>query len=246
MSKQCTCGRSKSYPFCDNTHAQPATPVIQTINPHSFSYFNKKDSAENVAVQIPKFVSKDFSKNLIDNFEQDELWQDVGFYKAKNLFHIDFGTNQELSGLWEDLVSTIKRAVEIVFKDKVLNTGLYIQKWPEGSYGVKHNDMYNFDGSIGNLTSRIATTLFLHSPFTGGNLEFPDHDINIEPKMGSLYLFKGGPENEHQISEVLSGTRYTVIAFWDFESSTYTDEEIIGMQDSKKRWEIYMKTGEGL
>lgn len=246
MSKQCTCGRSQSYPFCDNTHAQPSHPVIQTINPHAFSYFNKKDSQENIAVQVPKFISKGMSKDLIDVFEKDELWQDVGFHKASNLFHIDFVDNKDLANLWEELVSTIKRATEIIFKDKVINTGLYIQKWPEGSYGIKHNDMYNFDGSIGNLTSRIATTLFLYSPFTGGNLEFPDHELVIEPKMGSLYLFKGGPENEHQISEILSGLRYTVIAFWDFESSTYTDEELKGMEDSKKKWENYMKTGEGL
>lgn len=245
MSKQCTCGRSKSYPFCDNTHSQPSGPVIQTINPHAFMYFNKDQSEDKKIVQISRFVSKSFSEDLMDVFEKDNLWQDVGFHKAKNLFHIEF-EDKDLSDNWNILIDTIKRAVETIFKSKVVNSGLYIQKWPEGSYGIRHNDTYNFDGSIGNLTSKIATTLFLHSPFTGGKLEFPDHEIVIEPKLGSLYTFQGGPENEHQISEVTSGLRYTVIAFWDFEDSIYTEEEVKAMNESKAKWENYMKTGEGL
>lgn len=253
MSKQCTCGRSEAYPFCDNTHTQPASPVIKTINPHTFTYFKNEEIdkdkfgiSQNKIVQIPRFISKSFSKQIMDIFEADSLWQDVGFHKAKNLFHIDFFSNKELESTWEELVSTIKRSVELVFGEPVSKMGIYIQKWPEGSYGIEHNDSYNFDGSIGNITSKIATTLFLYSPFTGGKLEFPEHDISIDPKAGSLYVFPGGPENQHRITEVESGLRFTVIAFWDFDSSVYTKEQLDGMQKSKERWNNYMKTGEGL
>lgn len=245
MSKQCTCGRSASYPFCDNTHKQPAGPVIQTINPHAFMYFNKDQAEDKKIVQISKFVSKPFSDRLIEVFEKDSLWQDVGFYKAKNLFHINF-EEKDLADNWETLMSTTKRAVEAVFKSKVVMSSVYIQKWPEGSYGVKHNDTYNFDGSIANLRSKIASTLFLHSPFTGGDLEFPDHDVSIQPKLGSLYTFQGGPGNEHQITKITSGLRYTVISFWDFEDANYTEEEIKAMNSSEERWKNYIKTGEGL
>lgn len=238
MSKQCVCGRSLTYPYCDGTHKTPNNfPIVQTINPQTFTYFSKDEN--NPIVQIPKFISKDFSKQLIDLFNSDDKWQGVGFHKAKNLMKVPDSADEKLSKTWEDLLDTIKRATHLVFKKEIELQQVYVQTWPKDSYGVIHNDTHNYDGTISNINYKFATILFLYSDFVGGRLEFPAHNISIDPKQGSLYLFDGGAKNEHQVTTVEDGLRYTVIAFWDIAGTEYTDEQKIQMQASKDRWADY-------
>lgn len=174
-------------------------------------------------------------------FEKQDSWSKVGFHKAETLDVSSIINGSEISEGWDKLIDTIKRSAEIVFGKSVINQTTYVQRWPEGSYGTKHNDTYNDDGTIGNISYKVASTIFLNNTFEGGRLEFPDHELSISPNYNSMYLFNGGPENEHQISMVESGVRYTIVSFWDFEDSVYTEEEINAVNKSREYWAKYVE-----
>jgi TonB family protein len=133
-----------------------------------------------------------------------------------------------------------ENAVEKAFSTKVELQVAHGRIWPKGSYGARHNDTHNFDGTLHNINYKIATTLILHSDFSGGNLEFPDQDISIKGSLGSLCIFNGGPGNEHQISIIEDGLRYTIMMFWDYDGVKYTEEELKLQKESQNRWLGYL------
>ena len=54
--------------------------------------------------------------------------------------------------------------------------------------------------------------------------------LSISPKAGSYIVFPGGVENIHGVTEITSGTRYTMVSFWDFADAEYSEER-------KAQWE---------
>lgn len=204
----------------------------------NFVYFKNENDSKIAAV--PNFINTNLSTQIINSSELLESWESVGFYNVKTLMNTSFTNSTTLSTDFKVIVDSIKNKTQELFnKDIVLKT-VYIQKWPVGSYGVKHNDTHNNDGTIGNIDYKISTILFLHSDFVGGNIEFPDQNIIIEPNKGSLYIFDGGQNNEHQVSKIESGLRYTIIGFWDFENSVYTEHELAMKLKSQEKWLKYI------
>jgi hypothetical protein len=49
-----------------------------------------------------------------------------------------------------------------------------------------------------------------------------------------LAVFDGGHGNEHEVTVVESGVRYTIGSFWDKEGMVYSEERIKEMEDELK------------
>jgi hypothetical protein len=235
MSKQCTCGRSLSYPYCDNTHAIKPR-IIENINQKTFNYL--QDENDNKVVQVSRFISKEMSEDFIKSFDETNSWENVGFINTNVLTNLIL--NDGLKDYWMKLEDAIKKTIEIIYNKKVKLQTIYVQKWNKDSEGVKHSDTHNLDGSTGNITYKVATTLFLHSDFSGGEIKFYNKDMTVEPKQGSIYIFNGGLNN-HEILKVTDGIRYTIVSFWDYEDSIYTDEQLKEMELSQQFWANYIK-----
>lgn len=235
MTKQCICGRSATYPYCDNTHSVKHR-VIKNFNAKSFKYLQNEEN--NKVVELSGFISRQMSDDLIKSFKESASWEDVGFINTKTL--MDISPNLAIHEDWNNIEESTKKAIEIIFNKKAKLQVMYVQKWNNGAEGVRHSDTYNFDKTPGNITYKIATTLFLHKDFTGGEVQFYNKEMLLNPKQGSIYVFNGGL-NEHEILKVKSGTRYTIVSFWDYEDSEYTKEEIKAMERSQESWSRYIK-----
>lgn len=210
-----------------------------------FEYFNDnldidyvKNETDSKIFEVKNIITESMSKTIIEESEKMAGWKNVGFYKARILDQID--NRPEASETFrkyiDEYLSIVKNIISLAFGKPVRLKFIYIQKWPVGSYAIKHNDMYNFDGTPLFLDCKIAANVYMHNDFTGGKLEFPDHGISINPKQGSAYIFNGGPENEHQVTEIESGDRYTIVSFFDIEGSSYTEEELYMSLKSQEKW----------
>jgi hypothetical protein len=60
----------------------------------------------------------------------------------------------------------------------------------------------------------ISSLIYLTDDFKGGNLIFNNLNIEIEPVAGSAIYFPSDEEHMHQVSELLSGTRWVSTCFW--------------------------------
>jgi hypothetical protein len=52
------------------------------------------------------------------------------------------------------------------------------------------------------------------SDYSGGNIYFPNQELNISPKTGQLIFFRGDINHPHGVSEVTSGKRYALVLFY--------------------------------
>lgn len=77
-------------------------------------------------------------------------------------------------------------------------------KWETG----KKMDLHTDDFGIPKY--HISAILYLNDDYDGGEIIFPTHDLTIKPKRGDLVMFPGNKSYPHLVSEIRTGTRYTV------------------------------------
>jgi len=181
------------------------------------------------------FISADQCKKILDYWEHSVKketlrWDPISFYDsyASNLPDDE---DKEKFGLESDfftaLQEKIKEATGICRGNPVKLVSYHAQKWVEGAYAGYHSDNTAIDSSEYNSfeRSKWACFLYLNEDFEGGALNFRDHDITIQPKVGMLVAFDGGHKNIHEVQMITKGERWTIGSFWDNEEAEYSEEK---------------------
>jgi predicted 2-oxoglutarate/Fe(II)-dependent dioxygenase YbiX len=187
------------------------------------------------------FLSNEECESIIKYFhmliEKNKIeWSPISFYEsyAMGFFHED-NDLLELglpSNYLMQLKEKVKQASEEAMGRKIKEVGFHAQKWIEGAYANFHSDNSDHDGNYNAFEkSKYAAFIYLNEDFEGGILNFKNFDISIKPKKGMLAVFDGGHENEHEVTKVTSGVRYTIGSFWDYEEAEYSKEKV-------EQWEL--------
>lgn len=112
--------------------------------------------------------------------------------------------------------SVIKKSIEEDFLCEVGEEGIgTIVRCVPGWELELHADCWSDLPTYTGYPSRdISSVLYLTDNFEGGNLVFPDLDIEIEPKAGSAIYFPSDEDHMHLVTKVESGNRSTCTGFW--------------------------------
>jgi hypothetical protein len=213
---------------------------LNKIDPETFIVYkdepNTNDKSipgvtRNRIIEIPNFIAPEAAKGLIkyfDNYSDD--WGRIDFFGLWDMKPRQDDEELEKYGLepgfFEKLIQSCQDAVKKVFEVSVVPTTLHGQKWGVGGFAVPHSDSSDLDGNLTPFqTNKYVGILYLTDDYSGGELYFPEHEIDIKAKAYSFCVFPGGIENIHGVREVTSGTRHTMISFWDFASSEYSKED---------------------
>jgi hypothetical protein len=78
-----------------------------------------------------------------------------------------------------------------------------IKAWNEGQSMGPH-----FDGQDGNKDLAFSLVAYVNDDYEGGEISFPNHNITIKPKAGSLIMFPSQEPYIHEVKPIISGTRY--------------------------------------
>ena len=78
-----------------------------------------------------------------------------------------------------------------------------IKAWNEGQSMGPH-----FDGQDGNKDLAFSLVAYINDDYEGGEISFPNHNVTIKPKAGSLIMFPSQEPYIHQVKPIVSGTRY--------------------------------------
>lgn len=78
-----------------------------------------------------------------------------------------------------------------------------IKAWNEGQSMGPH-----FDGQDGNKDLAFSLVAYVNDDYEGGEISFPNHNITIKPKAGSLIMFPSQQPYIHEVKPIISGTRY--------------------------------------
>ena len=204
---------------------------VPRLDPASFIFFKDEEIVDgkgrlgvdrNRIVEVPNFVSESMASSMVEYFKKEDRWGETAFngshgapVQAGYVKPSDFGLPDSI---FMDVNAKLEEAVSAVYNKSVTPSSIHAQKWDVGSSANPHSDNSDFDGNptegFDNL--KYVGILYLNSDYEGGDLYFPDHDISIHPNSGSMYIFSGGVENIHGVTEITRGTRYSIVSFWNF------------------------------
>lgn len=250
LEKQCTCGRSKLYPYCDNTHkikiskVRDEAPAKKVVSDSMILHLDEPEVKPgfnyNRIVEIPNFIESEEAQRLIDFLEDRAQWGHMPFYGSlgQNLRdHDHLLAKHGLSDTYfSELMDRLREKVELGFDRKVKNRIMNAQKWREGAYAVVHSDNSDYEGVSNPFEEdKFAGVLYLNDDYEGGELYFPGHKLAIKPKAYSFFFFPGGVENLHGVNKIESGVRHTIMSFWDFAEAEYS-------QEKRDRWAAEIKS----
>ena len=203
---------------------------------------------KNDIVEFFNVLSEEECNQLINYFNSDESqWQVTCFYGSRVMDpYINLNDSSHITREYLDnLRIKFKDIAFNVCKKDLKNLSLSAHKWDIGAYADHHSDNTELDGTPNAWQdNKFVTIVYLNDNYDGGNLLFKDHNLSISPKQGSVVAFDPGFHNLHGVSEIKTGTRYTMLASFDYTDSIYDrdllewrKEYSIEQEEQRKNWD---------
>ena len=108
----------------------------------------------------------------------------------------------------------IKSDFEI--NDKIYPDYLGLVKWENSDMQHPHADGQNENGDHPYHWRNFGCVLYLNDDYEGGEIYFPNQNMEIKPKPNTLVFFPGTLEYLHGVKPITNGVRYTLTSFWTF------------------------------
>lgn len=165
-------------------------------------FFDRIGSSSNNIRIVNNFISQEDAESLI---------------RLANIL-----SPQDAPGQWNEMIFSGPEVSAILdkYKEKTVNLinekfnvsshfcgGSYLVRWGIGKKMDLHVD------DLGSGENHLSAVLYLNEDYDGGSIVFPTHNLHIKPKKFELIIFPGNLNYAHEVTEVISGTRFTV-PFW--------------------------------
>jgi hypothetical protein len=123
--------------------------------------------------------------------------------------------NIEIHQLLYKYIYKMQAVIEDHFKVKVKCRGPVVVCWRPGTEQRPHADKQLNDGRPNPFPTYDLNSLFYHNDdFEGGELYYPDFDIEVTPEPGLAVFHPGDVNYLHGVKMVTSGLRYTTPSFY--------------------------------
>lgn len=187
-------------------------PTLTKLDNEIYYYENLIDNPEALLEDIN---SSDVSLLDSDMFDKWVPWtssnDDWVFGSRKLMYPEKYNSSSELI---KDTYEKIKGAISLASNDYSEHTGRHlgtqeprtIAKYDTGSFMGPHTDA----GPM----AYISGVLYLNDDYQGGELEFPNQQVEIKPSAGSMIIFPSVEPYVHNPKTVTAGDKYMVPVFW--------------------------------
>ena len=137
------------------------------------------------------------------------------------------GDPKDDESIWAitDAFLRLKHETEKFFGRGMSFTNAMYAGMPVGTKNPMHYDNHSiYDGAPNNEDeeSEWSGLVYLNTcglDFTGGEIVFPEQNLTITPKAGTIVFFEGSKEYPHEVLEVTSGYRRCLITFFAKEGN---------------------------
>ena len=240
MTKQCICGRSKSYPYCDDSHKiklkRPEEIKFEIIYPKVYIYRNLFKDIDGFLDIAKKQEKEKWEKwytfgSMLPLMEQRvsfDKFPTIEEYREKRAW----GPLSSQSALTEE-VGEIFYKVTKHYLDN--NPDVALPNYSKGSASI---NIYQNDAGISEHYAMnyhtdfvvplkenpgtkfgITTTFYLNDDYEGGEICFKinDHYISHKPQAGDVIVFPSMDPYMHGVRKSFGTERYMIRCFWEFE-----------------------------
>jgi Rps23 Pro-64 3,4-dihydroxylase Tpa1-like proline 4-hydroxylase len=115
-----------------------------------------------------------------------------------------------------DFSSSLNNEFSVYLKDYVEEYGISLSE--QEPFGLlKYGKGQKFDKHIDNgmmFVRNVSLVYYANNTYTGGEIFFDRFNLNIKPEKNQLLIFPSNYIYSHSISEVLEGTRYSIVTWY--------------------------------
>jgi hypothetical protein len=150
--------------------------------------------------QLKSFCMEKFGRDDVENLVAEGKYEITQDWDDKNLKIDMYRVSTNVSDRLLKLVHSVDKNLHVTF-------GIF-QRMQEGVELKAHTDQHT-DPSIS-----YAAVLYLNDDYADGEVFWPNKDLTLKPKPGTLVLFPGTDEYNHGVKHVGKGPiRYVMPAF---------------------------------
>lgn len=154
---------------------------------------------------------------------ESEYWKDR-VASSYTLMQIDPNIHKTI----RIMIKRLKPEVERFFNVTANATNPCVVRWLPGQLQMPHADKELHEGEDAGKPNDfpyydLGSLFYLNEDYEGGELYFPNQNIEIKPKRGAAYFFPGDMNYIHGVKEIKSGIRYTCPLFWHISSHNHGD-----------------------
>jgi len=147
---------------------------------------------------VPALVAR-YNVNELVRVEHDPL-------RSTALVSKDFIFDESVFNL-EEITQAISKIIKDRFNIKISSFSKYgVSKYPKGSKLSPHADT-----GVYNTNRLITCIMYLDTAEKGGNLTFPQVNVELNVEIGMLVCFYS--ELIHEVTEIVSGERIAIVLF---------------------------------
>jgi predicted 2-oxoglutarate/Fe(II)-dependent dioxygenase YbiX len=172
------------------------------------------------------------SELIIESIEKEtDLLSDQELWQWKRSGTISDGTNQEVrtnfsmhitknaklgnkaaKDIHNVVFNKIEKAVEWYAHNYQIPVKLYHEPYTILKYSYQQEYKAHYDGTT--QTARaVSVVIYLNDDYEGGEIEFPNFDIKIKPKAGTMILFPSNFAYTHIAHPVNNGIKYAIVTW---------------------------------
>jgi len=160
-------------------------------------------------VNISNFLDTESTNVFLYYAKNTNAWQEYAddFWKGR-IFNFSKFEGQ-LKIVSDYLIQDIKKYIKQKYDAEVYCDTIDIVRWPEGWSQPPH-----IDGCKGLEYRDYGCIIYLNDDFDGGETYYPNLNIKVKPKSGTIVVHPGDEKHLHGVTEVKNNTRYTIASFW--------------------------------
>lgn len=182
--------------------------------------FVNKERLGNSNIYIYRnFLTPERCKDYINFFESNSNFWGNTIYNVYGMgldLPLRFNENSILKKDIEFIEDSFTKITIDAHQTSVSLNEIHASKWETGSSGGYHADDSDLDGNDNGGTHNVfSTILYLNDDYDGGEVYFKNQNISLKLDAGTVVSFKGDLSHVHKINEVLDGTRYNIISFFN-------------------------------
>lgn len=164
---------------------------------------------------VNNLLSKEEIETLLLAARDLEIWKESEFRNKYTDIKKLQEKYPEVYLLLEDITLRWKPLVSKFFNVEIKTYMNPMSKWPVGGSQKPHADKEWEDGSPAQENYYdIGSVIYLNDDYEGGEIYFPDHNIDLRPKPGTAIAFPGDLFFMHGVKELSKTERYTIPIFW--------------------------------
>jgi hypothetical protein len=162
--------------------------------------------------KVDKIASKQELDFIVDTVSKIDIWDNLNQSEPwinrvsdhDKLYYCAPGTYRLINKIQKRFMNKVSEFYGV----KVEVPTPSVARWFVGNSQDPHSDKTHYpDYDIGSV-------IYLNNEYKGGQIYFPQHNIELSPVAGNAVAFPGDEYYMHGVREITSGSRYTLPIFW--------------------------------